>query len=253
MVRKNKDLTLVVNDKTAEIGNVDTNFYTEDKGIASFRFMFRYDNSYIDLIDSGFTPQLDLFHSDGSIWINEPLIMILPKRGLVQYSVKDNVIVHAGKVDAKVFLKRGNESIHVANFSFNIIDSGVTGAVEKEISVNLIENTIKNVIAEEGIKVLDESFIDSVSGDVIEFVSNNPDNFKGAKGDKGDKGDTGAKGDKGDIGLQGEQGIQGPQGERGLQGLQGPKGEKGEKGTDAYIVVSATEPAEGNIWFEVLD
>lgn len=235
MTRKNKDLTLVVNNKTAEIGNVDTNFYTEDKGIASFRFIFRYDNSYIDLVDSGFVPQLDLFHSDGSIWINQPLIMVMPKRGLVQYSVKDNVIVHAGKVDAKVFLKRGNESIHVANFNFNIIDSGITGAVEKEISVNLIEDTIRNIIQEESIEVLDEDFVDSVSGNVIEFVSNNPDNFKGVKGDKGDKGDIGAKGDKGDQGPKGEQGIQGIKGDRGLQGVQGPKGDRGTDGVDGVV------------------
>ena len=243
MTRKNKDLTLVVNNKTAEIGNVDTNFYTEDKGIAFFRFIFRYDNSYIDLIDSGFVPQLDLFHSDGSIWMNEPLIAVMPKRGLMQYSIPDNVIIHAGKVDAKVFLKRGNESIHVANFNFNIIDSGITGAVEKEISVNLIENTIRNVIAEEGIEVLDENFMDSISGEVITFVTNNPENFKGEKGDKGDKGDTGAKGDKGDQGPQGLQGIQGPKGERGLQGLQGPKGDRGEDGVDGI---------DGTITFEEL-
>ena len=239
MVRKNKDLSLIVSSKTAEVGNVETNFYTEDKGIASFRFMFRYNNSYIDLIDNGYTPQLDLFHSDGSIWINEPLISVMPKRGLVQYSVRDNVIIHAGKIDAKIFLKRENESIHVANFSFNIIDSGVTGAVEKEISVNLIENTIRNIIAEEGIEVLDENFMDSISGEVITFVTNNPDNFKGEKGDKGDKGDTGLKGDKGDQGIQGEQGIQGPKGERGLQGLQGPKGDRGTDGVDGIVTFEA--------------
>lgn len=232
MVRKNTDLTFVVSSKTSETGFIDTNFYTEDIGTSSFRFMFRYDNSYIDLIDGGYTPQLDLFHSDGSIWINEPLIMVMPKRGLVQYSVRDNVIIHAGKVDAKLFLKRGNESIHVANFNFNIVDSGITGAVEKEISINLIKDTVEHIIAEEGIEVLDEAFIDGISGNVIEFVSNNPDNFRGVKGDKGDKGDTGAKGDKGDTGLQGEQGPQGPKGDRGLQGIQGPKGEPGMDGID---------------------
>lgn len=255
MTRKNKDLTLVVNNQTAEIGNIDTNFYTEDKGIASFRFIFRYDNSYIDLIDSGFVPQLDLFHSDGSIWINQPLIMVMPKRGLVQYSIKDNVIIHAGKVDAKVFLKRGNESIHVANFNFNIIDSGVTGAVEKEISVNLIENTIRNIIEEEGIEVLDENFMDSISGEVITFVTNNPENFKGEKGDKGDKFTfseltpeqklelKGDKGDKGDS-IQGPQGIQG---ERGLQGLTGARGPAGADGMDGQ---DGADGQDGTVTFE---
>lgn len=246
---------MLVSSKTAEIGNVDTNLYTEDKGIASFRFMFRYDNSYIDLLDSGYIPQLDLFHSDGSIWINEPLIAIIPKRGLIQYSISDNVMNHAGKVNAKVFLKKGNESIHVANFNFNIIDSGVTGAVEKEISVNLIENTIRDIIAEEGIEVLDENFMDSISGEVITFVTNNPENFKGEKGDKGDKFTfseltpeqklelKGEKGDKGDS-IQGPQGIQG---ERGLQGLTGARGPAGMDGMDGQ---DGADGKDGTVSFE---
>ena len=242
MVRKSKDLTMRISNRTAELGSVDTNLYTEDKGIGSFRFIFRYDNSYVDLTD-GYTVQLDLFHSDGSIWINEPLISIMPNRGLVQYSIRDNVMNHAGKVDAKVFLKRDAESIHVANFNFNIIDSGITGAVEKEISVNLIENTIRNIIEEEGIEVLDENFMDSISGEVITFVTNNPENFKGEKGDKGDKFTFSEltpeqklelKGDKGDKGDS-IQGPQGPQGERGLQGLTGARGPAGADGQDGTV------------------
>ena len=49
------------------------------------------------------TPRLDLFSSDGSIFTNEPLEVILPEYGVIQYKVSDNVIKHAGKVDAKLF------------------------------------------------------------------------------------------------------------------------------------------------------
>ena len=55
------------------------------------------------------TPRLDLFSSDGSIFTNEPLEVILPEYGVIQYKVSDNVIKHAGKVDAKLFL--ANEKI----------------------------------------------------------------------------------------------------------------------------------------------
>ena len=54
-------------------------------------------------------PRLDLFCSDGSIFTNEPLDILIPDKGVVQYKVSDNVIQHAGRMDAKLFL--ANEKI----------------------------------------------------------------------------------------------------------------------------------------------
>lgn len=110
-------------------------------------------------------------------------------------------------------------------------------------------------------------------GSITEFLSS----LKGEKGDTGIQGIQGIQGEKGEPGIQGEPGkdfkyedftedqlnsLKGEQGEQGIQGIQGEKGDPGEQGiqgvpgkdgTDAYIVVSSTEPAEGNIWFEVKD
>src|SRR5699024_9296792 len=113
---------------------------------------------------------------------------------------------HAGKVKAKLFLKNTEQSVHVANFTFDIKDSGIEGAVEKEISVNLVEDTIKKIINEQ------------------------PEIYKGEKGDKGDTGPQGIQGVKGDKGEQGEQGVKGDKGEQGEQGVKGDKGEQGEQG-----------------------
>lgn len=236
-VRKSKDLEFTVNEKTSEFGDINTNFYTEDKGNAFIRMRLKYENSYVNLEEINMKPQLDLFHSDGSIWMDENLIMVLPEYGLMQYSVPDNVIKHKGKVKAKLFLVNQNKSIHVANFNFSIHDSGIDDIVEKEVSITLVEDTIKKIIKENSVELLDDNFRDRLLTDTKEYLSNNPEQFKGPKGDdglRGLKGDTGAKGDKGDIGPKGDQGIQGVKGDRGLQGVQGPKGGKGQDGYSAY-------------------
>lgn len=95
-------------------------------------------------------------------------------------------------------------------------------------------------------------------GSITEFLSS----LKGEKGDTGIQGIQGIQGEKGEPGIQGEPGkdfkyedftedqlnsLKGEPGEQGIQGV------PGKDGTDAYIVVSSTEPAEGNIWFEVKD
>lgn len=233
-VRKSKDLEFIVNEKTSEFGNINTNFYTEDKGNASIRMRLKYENSYVNLEEINMRPQLDLFHSDGSIWMDENLIMVLPEYGLIQYSIPDNVIKHKGKVTAKLFLVNQNKSIHVANFNFSIQDSGIDDIVEKEISIKLVDDTIRQIIKENSLELLDDDFKDKLLTDTKEYLSSNPDKFKGPKGDDGltgPKGDTGERGERGSQGEHGFQGDKGPQGERGPQGL---RGERGATGYSAY-------------------
>ena len=74
---------------------------------------------------------------------------------------------------------------------------------------------------------------DKINQDVVEYISSNPELYKGPKGDKGDQGPQGQRGPQGVKGDAGEQGLQGPQGlqgERGLRGEQGPEGPKGLTG-----------------------
>lgn len=93
-------------------------------------------------------PRLDLYAKDGSIFTNEPMTIILPEQGLIQYKVSDYVIRHEGKMDCKLFLYNGTESVHVANFYFVIKDSGVTGAIGKEIHVEILEDMVRDTILE---------------------------------------------------------------------------------------------------------
>src|SRR5699024_3050089 len=133
------------------------------------------------------------------------------------------VIKHPGTVNAKLFLKNEKESIHVANFSFNIKDSGVTDAVDKEITVNLVDDSVRRIIQENAIELLGDGFKEDVSVELKNYVNDNVETFKGPKGDEGKQGPRGPQGVKGDTGEQGVQGIQGPKGEKEQMDLMGKK------------------------------
>ena len=245
-INKNTDLEFSLQQNT-EKGGVYTNFYTEDKGSASIRIRLSSNGYYLDLTKTDLKPVLFLFHEDDSIFEIRDFINVMPDKGLIQYKLSDNVIAHAGKVKAKLFLKNTEQSVHVANFTFDIKDSGIEGAVEKEISVNIVDDAVRRIIQENAIDLLGEGFEERLNEDVFTHLDNNPELFKGPQGDVGPqglKGDTGAKGDKGDTGEQGPQGLQGirgPQGlkgdkgDQGIQGEVGPQGEQGPKGETGAV------------------
>ena len=229
-VYKNKDIQADINERGVELGNINVNFYTEDKGTSSIRIYLNWNKNRINLNSINMQPQLDLFHSDGSIFMDEKVDIILAEQGLIQYKITDQVIKHPGTVNAKLFLKNEKESIHVANFSFNIKDSGITDAVDKEITVNLVDDSVRRIIKENAIELLGDGFKDDVSVELKNYVNDNVETFKGPKGDEGKQGQRGPQGVKGDTGEQGVQGIQGPKGEKGTDGINGARGPKGDKG-----------------------
>ena len=197
-INKNTDLEFSLQQKT-EKGGVYTNFYTGDKGSASIRIRLSSDESYLDLTKIDLKPVLFLFHEDGSIFEIKDFINVMPDKGLIQYNLSDNVIVHAGKVKAKLFLKNTKQSVHVANFTFDIKDSGIEGAVAKEISVNLVDDAVRRIVKENAIEILGDGFKDDVSVELKNYVNDNIETFKGPKGDEGDKGDKGIDGQDGVI------------------------------------------------------
>src|SRR5699024_10405107 len=222
-----------INERGVDRGNVNANFYTEDRSTSEITIYVKWDKHPLNLNNVNMQLQLDLFHSDGSIFMDEPLNIIYAENGLVQYKISDNVIKHVGKVNAKLFLKNETQSVHVADFSFNIKDSGVTDAVDKEITVNLVDDSVRRIIQENAIELLGDGFKDDVSVELKNYVNDNIETSKGPKGDEGKQGQRGPQGVKGDTGEQGIQGIQGPKGEKGTDGLngaRGPKGDKGDKG-----------------------
>ena len=244
-VFKNKDVQANINNKSVDLGNIGANFYTEDDNTSSIRIYIKLNGQPVNLNTIDMKPRLDLFLQDKSIFLNEPVDVVLPESGLIQYIIPTKIIKHIGKVDAKLFLESEERSVHVANFTFNILDSGVECAVEKEISVNLVEDTVRKIIQDEAMDLLDDDFKSEVFEDFQNYVQANTEQFKGVQGEQGPEGPqgergevgatgaTGEQGPKGDKGEQGEQGLQGEVGPRGIQGVPGatgPKGEQGEKG-----------------------
>lgn len=193
-IYKNKDIEVNVNEKSADVGFIDTNFYTEDKSTSSIRITIKNNKRAVDLSKTNLIPKLDLFHSDGSIFMDENINIVLPEQGIIQYKISDRVIKHPGKVNAKLFLKNETQSVHVANFNFTIKDSGITDAVNKEITVNIVDDSVRRIIQENAIELLGEGFKDDVSVELKSYVQTNNELFKGPKGDKGDKGDKGEDG-----------------------------------------------------------
>lgn len=181
-VFKNKDIDVNVNEKNIDFGNIGANFYTEDVSTSSIRIRIKSNNKIVNLNTLNMTPKLDLFHSDESIFMDEKVEIIIPEEGLIQYKISDQVIKHPGKVNAKLFLKNETKSVHVANFTFNIQDSGITEAVEKEITINLIDDAVRKIVHENAIEILGNDFEQKLNNDVVTHLESKPELFKGLQG-----------------------------------------------------------------------
>src|SRR5699024_3247950 len=181
-IYKNKDITTNIDTEKTSINNPDTYFYTEDKGSTALRIFINHHKASFNLDNTNLTPVLDLFHADGSIWLDEPLEVIMADKGLLQYNIPNNVIAHAGKVKAKLFLKNTKQSVHVANFTFDIKDSGVEGAVAKEISVDIVDDAVRRIVKENAMELLDDEYKEKINQDIIEYVASNPDKYRGQDG-----------------------------------------------------------------------
>ncbi|ARM68528.1 BppU family phage baseplate upper protein [Staphylococcus haemolyticus] len=179
MLQKMTDVSTNINVSTAENGFIGANFYTEDDGSAYIRITIKDNNQVLDFNKTDMLPRLDLFCSDGSIFTNEPLDIVIPDKGVVQYKVSDNVIAHPGRMDAKLFLANKNDSIHVANFYFTITDSGTTGPIGKEIHLDSLQELVKNVMKENAVGLLDDSFKSKLETDLQTYVTENSNLFKG--------------------------------------------------------------------------
>ena len=248
---KNKDLEVNIQTGTIKRGNHGILFYSEDKGTASIRIKITDNNRNIDFTKIDLVPYLDLFMEDGSIFKDEKVTMANPTIGLIKYDIPENVIKHVGQVNAKIILKNKDKSIHVADFYFTIGDSGIEGAVEKEVSVNIVDDAVRRIIQENAIELLGDGFKDDVSVELKNYVTTNTELFKGPQGQRGPQG---PKGDTGEQGLQGPQGPQGPKGGVGPIGPQGLQGVKGDKGDSAFqLAVNNGFSGTESEWLESRD
>lgn len=206
---KQGEVNARIDERGIDLGDINVQLYTMDNSTVALDIYLKQRNLFkkrkefipVNLNQSNFKPVLHLITEDNSIFTNEELEVVKAEEGHVRYQVSDYVTKHVGRVQAKLFLVDRNntaDSSHVANFYFKVNDSGLTGAIGREIRVEVLDDIVKRVMLE------------------------NIENFRGPKGDTGDIGSQGPKGEKGADGIDGEMGPAGP------TGPMGPKGDKGE-------------------------
>ncbi|WP_414043090.1 BppU family phage baseplate upper protein [Macrococcus sp. EM39E] len=168
---KNKDIATDIRVTDVNVGNIGAKFYSEDENTASIGIYIKNNGQVLNLSTITMKPMLNLYCSDGSIFINEPLVTENATEGFVKYYVSKEVIKHVGTVNAKLFLESETESVHVANFSFDIGDSGTNKEVAKVIDIDIIGDKI------------------------TEVITANAHLFQGEQGIQGEQGEKGEKGD----------------------------------------------------------
>lgn len=214
---KQGEVNARIDERGIDLGDINVQLYTMDNSTVALDIYLKQRNLIsnrkefipVNLNQTNFKTVLHLITEDNSIFTNEELEIVNAEQGHVRYQVSDYVTKHVGRVQAKLFLvdkDNTDDSSHVANFYFKVNDSGLTGAIGREIRVEILDDIVKKVMLE------------------------NIENFRGPKGDTGDTGRQGPKGEKGTDGIDGEMGPQGPIGPMGIKGETGEQGPKGDKG-----------------------
>lgn len=209
-VFKSSNISLDIKSTKNDIGDVGVKFYSEDINTTALVIRITKDNEFFNLNEQNYEPKINLFMGDGSIFLDQSVEMIDAENGLVRYLLKDKV-KHAGQVKVKVLLKKADESIHVADFKFEVIDSELDKAVAKEIDVDVLADAFERFALKYPEKIRGKAFT------YDDFTEEQLESLKGKDGTvsfeeltpeqklflKGEKGDTGPKGDAGDKGKDG--------------------------------------------------
>lgn len=246
---KNKELETIISERGVNLGNIDVNFYTKDDGTTALRIKLLKEVNYqdevvqepVNLKNDNKVPRIYLKCADTSVFV-KGLDVVNPEIGLVQYNLDSEIIKHAGRVDAIITLESEDESSEVCKFFFHIEDSGFTDLIGKQLTVENLEDYILKAMSSNQYEKLDKNFKDRIGQDIITYLNEHPDLFKGPIGKSGPKGEQGADGLRG---LRGPKGEQGEKGEQGLPGIQGPQGEPGKSGASVIFNTSVDDVKNG--------
>ncbi|MCE5035275.1 BppU family phage baseplate upper protein [Staphylococcus haemolyticus] len=184
-IYKTKEIETNINERGVNLGNVDVTLYTMDKGSAAFKIHLKREVNYgnekvydsVNLYTADMTPRIDIVAADGSVFSNEPIDIVIPENGVIQYIVSDYVIRHAGKMDVYIYLENKSESVQVANFYFYIEEDGVARRLGKEITGGRLEDVVKNVMSGQLMELLSEDFREQLDKEIKQFLSDNNKDF----------------------------------------------------------------------------
>lgn len=144
---KSREITVYIKPSNIDKGDIGVRFYTEDEQTTSLKFRVRNQNgTYYNFSTSDLKPVISLFAEDGSVWLEKPMELLDSSKGLFEYKLPLDVIKHAGKMKAKLFLINDTSSLHILNFEFTIIKSNVDEIVEKVVDVTSFEDKVSSKI-----------------------------------------------------------------------------------------------------------
>ncbi|MBK3950158.1 BppU family phage baseplate upper protein [Staphylococcus haemolyticus] len=154
VIYKNKDIYTNINERGANLGNVDVTLYSRDKLTAALRIFINKEVKYqdenilepVNLSQTNMIPMIDLYAEDGSIFKGEKLRIISAEAGLVEYDFPRNIVDHIGKMNASIYLESEDESVEVARFYFYIDDDGLTKRIGREFSPQLFEDLLEGYL-----------------------------------------------------------------------------------------------------------
>lgn len=184
-IYKTKEIETNINERGVNLGDVDVTLYTMDKGSSAFKIYLKREVNYgnekvydsVNLYTTNMTPRIDIVASDGSTFTNEPVDIVVPESGVIQYVVSDYVIRHAGKMDVYIYLENDKESVQVANFYFYVEDDGVTRRLGKEITGDRLEDVVKNVMSGQLMELLSQDYREQLDKEIKSFLQDNNKDF----------------------------------------------------------------------------
>ena len=184
-IYKTKEIETNINERGVNLGNVDVTLYTMDKGSAAFKIYLKREVNYgnekvydsVNLYTTDMTPRIDIVAADGSVFSNEPVDIVIPENGVIQYIISDYVIRHAGKMDVYIYLENKSESVQVANFYFYIEEDGVARRLGKEITGDRLDDIVKNVMSGQLMELLSEDYREQLDKEIKQFLSDNNKDF----------------------------------------------------------------------------
>ena len=184
-IYKTKEIETNINERGVNLGNVDVTLYTMDKGSAAFKIYLKREVNYgnekvynsVNLYTTDMTPRIDIVASDGSTFANEPVDIVVPESGVIQYIVSDYVIRHAGKMDVYIYLENDKESVQVANFYFYVEEDGVARRLGKEITGGRLEDVVKQVMSGQLMELLSQDYREQLEKEIKSFLQDHNKDF----------------------------------------------------------------------------
>lgn len=215
------------------------------------RIELSYDG--IKAIDTETDLSLTLYSEENKSNITELTYFRITKDGERYHHISDYVVNNGDVIFNMPPVQSGR-------YYFEIMDStGRIYASENDAFIDVFMSLEeRKILAYPNLK---DVIIADIVPEIINFISDNHNTFKGDKGDKGEQGPQGKQGLTGPRGFQGQRGErgfdgvageQGPQGVPGRTGDQGPIGLTGPKGDPGPQGEKGDPGEDGSVVFEEL-